>query len=232
MIGNIMSKRIVIWSGGYDSTLCLWNELQKNKQVEAWSFVWTSIDPSKNLAEHNVREKFKKKVKKLGYIINHKIINLRHEDIIPEGYSVMQASMFVPLTVFLAPLDSTIVFGFHWKDDYWAFSERFNEVIKSQCSVMNKNVELEFPLRNYKKWEIIRDIKVLKLEKYVWTCEFPLHNMKPCGNCEPCINKKLALYENKIRNGNNKPMMKTVDIEVKEVSYCSVTKIEDEGTYV
>jgi len=194
-----MSERIVIWSGGYDSTLCLWNELSKNKCVEVWSFDWECIGSIKTKCEFKVMRKFKVKVKRKGWKINHKIIKLNHSKITPEGNCVMQAAMFLPLVNYLAPSDSVVIWGFHWKDDYWSYNDRFCKIKDDQNNLMNKNVKYEFPLIGMKKWQIVDDIKRLNLENCVWTCERPLGILKPCGVCDPCINYKLALYEKRIR---------------------------------
>lgn len=194
-----MGKRIVIWSGGYDSTLCLWNELENHQLVEAWSFNWDSILKIKTKCEYIVRRKFKRKISRKKWAIDHKIITLEHS-IGAEGTCVMQAAMFIPMVNYLAPRDSTIIWGFHYKDDYWNFHDKFMDLTNSQNKLMSKTVNHEFPLMGLRKFEIISKIKNLGLENCVWTYEFPEGVLKSCGKCEPCINYKLALKEKELRN--------------------------------
>lgn len=196
-------KRIVIWSGGYDSTLCLYRELKKHNYVEAWSFVWDEIDSIKTKCERKVQKEFKKKIKHLGKI-NHKIIKIEHNSIVPYGYTVMQAALFLPTVTYLAPNNSTIVWGFVWKDDFWYYCDRFEGLRQMQCGVMHKDVVFEYPLISTKKYEVIKEIENLQLSDCVWTCESPISFMKSCGECEPCITRKLAKEEQKIRSSIGK----------------------------
>jgi 7-cyano-7-deazaguanine synthase in queuosine biosynthesis len=193
-----MRQRIVIWSGGYDSTLCLWKELQMYKEATAWSFEWSCIDKIKRESEKVVRNRFKEKIKRKGWNLKHEIIKIEH-NIFPYGVSVMQACMFVPMSIYLAPNNSTIIFGFCWKDDFWMYCKQFEDLKQKQSELMSKNVELEYPIANLKKFQVIDEIKYFRLSRCVWTCEQPRKVMKECGRCETCLNKNFALRELKTR---------------------------------
>lgn len=192
-------KRIVTWSGGYDSTLCLYKELEKYHYVEAWSFDWNLIDPIKTKCERAVQNRFKKKIKDVGKI-DHKIVKLRHDGIVPYGQCVMQTSLFIPLVIYLAPNNSNIIWGFVWKDDFWYWHDKFERLRQMQCDIMCKDIKFEYPLIGHKKYQVIEEINRLQLEACVWTCEEPIDYLEECGKCEPCITYKLAREEQKIRS--------------------------------
>jgi 7-cyano-7-deazaguanine synthase in queuosine biosynthesis len=197
----IMHKgRIVFWSGGYDSTLLVWKEAQRAKDdrtevVSTWSLRWDRLDEKKMESERLCREAFTEFVKsELKVTIVNKSIDFKHE-INPGGDGSMQAALFVPLCAYLAPEDSTILFGFHKGDDYWQTWHTFDYVRRYIAESMHKEVSFEFPLQGMKKYVVIQEIRRLGLERFCWTCETPDGVMRECGNCIPCRNKKVAEFE-------------------------------------
>ncbi len=69
-----MNKKILIWSGGYDSTWILLNELQNNSFLETWSFIVDEIGQEKNEIERQTRQKIISWFKDKGKTVeNHEI---------------------------------------------------------------------------------------------------------------------------------------------------------------
>jgi 7-cyano-7-deazaguanine synthase in queuosine biosynthesis len=214
-------KRIVFWSGGYDSTLLVLREVLEAKkngnEVFTWSLVWDHLAENKLASEKLCRKMFIDFVKSAHNVdIVNSVIDLKHEPN-PGGNGLMQASLFIPLCTYLAPDNSTVVFGFHKKDDYWQVFSGLENACKIISQVMNKDVELEYPLRGDKKWEIIRDVRNAGIERFCWTCETPRGVMCECGECEPCINKKVAEHELSLRNAKYADKKDSFDKVVDEI---------------
>jgi len=191
-----MKNQMVIWSGGADSSLILWEKIRKNDNVCAVSFITEFLHKKKIIAEGKAREKFKKKAQEYNYKIDHRIINLDSK--IGMAGSLPQQTTWTCLATLYA-MDNTIVsFGYHRGDDFWHIDGWANQIRRNINSAMGKNVEFEFPLEWKRKYEIIDDIRYYGLEDCFWTCEGNTNVKKPCGGCRPCIALKLAEQEKSI----------------------------------
>lgn len=196
-------NKIVIWSGGNDSTLVLWNELEEHGKVEAWTFDWQCVHKLQRDCEGRARSRFETKVQEMGWELSSKVITIAHSEIIPYGHTVMHTALFVPMVVYLAPVESIIFWGFCFGDDFWQFKTLFEWIKHYQCELMQKKINFEYPLYGKKKYEILNEIRELGLQDCVWSCESPKESLQPCGKCNCCITEKLAHYEYKLREKNN-----------------------------
>lgn len=189
-------KRIVLWSGGYDSTLALAKELEEYGNAEAWTIECDRFGLGlQQSAEATAMLRFKERAKKTKLKLTHNRVRVDMGAINPGGDCCMQSALFIPLSVYLAPKTATLIFGFHYKDDHWKYDYQFGLMRLYQSEMMDKDVRFENPLRGYHKYEIVEEIKEAGLTKCVWTCENPTRKVRACGKCEKCIALKLAKHE-------------------------------------
>jgi hypothetical protein len=203
-----MGDRIIFWSGGYDSTLLVHQEVLKYIEegpikrsdvlqgaVKTWTLDWSLIEPKKTKSEELCRKSFIDYAREVYKVeIDNRVIQCNNFPD-PGGSGVLQASWFIPLCTYLAPSESTIVFGFHAGDDFWQHWGPLDYVRHYLAEAMEKKVTFEFPLKTFRKWWIVKEIRSAGLERFCWTCEDPKEIMQPCGKCIPCVNMKLTDYE-------------------------------------
>jgi len=201
-------KRIVFWSGGYDSTLILWNEAKRAKEnhenfITAWSLKWDRLGENKVKSEELCRKSFIAFVKEsLGIRIDNEVIELKH-DMQPFSNGLSQAPLFMSLCAYMAQDGDLILFGFHRGDDFWHYVGEFNRVLDSVNKSMKKTVKYTFPLEWEAKADIVRQVREEGIERYCWTCEGATTLMVPCNNCVPCRNLAIANSEIEIRKKFN-----------------------------
>jgi len=195
-----MDKRLVVWSGGYDSTLVLWNELIKNKEAHAISFLLPNVSSMKQSSEMVCRERFKDRAIENGFKLHHKTVAITYDDFMIQDIGIYPLQMlWLMLGMWMASAKTTLIYGYVKRDDFWMNEDKFMSLIKHINDIMDKKIEIEFPLRETSKYEIYKNIYGLKLEDCVWTCEIPASPMVPCGKCESCIKLELAKKEIEIR---------------------------------
>lgn len=216
-----MSNPIVVWSGGWDSTLVLMDTLRyNNKQVDAISFTLPGISALKMECEKIARKRFLEwlRVEHPSYSVNCKTIDFIYDEIsiIPYGDFPQQVIWTILSSIF-APNDATVLFGFIQGDHYWGIEHSLHEASKQICSAMKKTVTWKNPLKSFYKYEVIQSIHQLGLQDICWTCENPQILMQPCGVCETCWKHKMALKECEMRElPMEKITVSNTDVEVKE----------------
>lgn len=214
-----MKKKIVILSGGLDSTTLLYDIVDKfkAKNVIALSFNYGS--------KHNTKElpMAAMSCDKLG--VEHQIINLtdifqhfdsallRHSDSeeIPEGHyadenmskTVVPFRNGILLSIavgFAENKDCDIVYyGAHAGDHdiYPDCRKQFVDAISNACRVGTyNNVDVIASYWEGDKQDIIKRGTALDVDyKSTWTCYNPSsETSEPCGKCGSCVERTLAFY--------------------------------------
>ncbi|MBF0554297.1 MAG: 7-cyano-7-deazaguanine synthase [Nitrospirae bacterium] len=190
--------RIVVWSGGYDSTLLLTRELMENKSITAWSIIMPGISQEKLHSEHIVRERYKEFIaKKLPKAkIDHHEINIGYDFFrTSPGGSFPQQAFWALFASWFAHDGDEIIFGFHRGDEFWKFYEKAGYASEYICGIMDKQIKFLYPLKTTSKWQIVSQINRMGLRDYVWTCEGPPIPMSVCGTCDSCANLRQANAE-------------------------------------
>jgi len=201
-----MNKKILIWSGGYDSTWILLNELQNNSFLETWSFIVDEIGQEKNEIERQTREKIISWLKDKGKTVENHEITLDLKSNKKDYGNLPQQHLWTIYSTLIGDPDTTFLFGFHEKDWYWSIEENLDNIRKLINKSMHKNILWEFPLREIPKYQIISVMfKMISEENFPspWTCENPNKKddiFSPCNECTPCITLKTAVYESNLRN--------------------------------
>lgn len=207
---------ICLWSGGCDSTLVLFELLNKlksindNRVVKAYSFAHEQLGSVKMLWEKQKRDTFLLWLDQNGY--TNKI---QHTHISLPGYQMNQAGIIQPALWLtnIIPLtwpESIIFGGYHEGDCFWNYDVMANwlKIASGMITMLNKKVEFYMPLRFFNKKGIIAELKRYEIYEYTWWCEIPGNNGK-CGFCAPCQLHEMSLdYYNKQFKIENSPDQK------------------------
>lgn len=209
---------ILIWSGGYDSTYILVKELIVKKEIETWSFTLDRIDENKSKIEYERRQNILEFLRKRGFIIKHKELELNTNNV-PISCSRPQQHIWSMMSLLYAASNSTFLFGFHKKDFFWDIYRDCDNVRKILNRSMENNTKWEFPIQYVDKFKIVMDIiSTETIKDLVWTCETPLIDkyglFVPCGECEPCINLELAKLEAKLKNYKGNDLFSNEDCDI------------------
>lgn len=195
---------IVIWSGGYDSTLIL-DRLcaSRDKTVWAFSLEWNMINDRKTHQEKKVRKRYKKYAKKKGYKFYHRTIKVG-ADMGAPTHGLPQALAWFCFVLPYLPQESKVYLGYHRGDDFWRYHDHVGAFFREGQLIGKRNASIEYPLELDSKWEIVEDCRKRGIpSSCIWTCENPKKKNKKivsCGKCNPCINLKLAGYEQDLRS--------------------------------
>ena len=179
-----MDNRILMWSGGSSSTLCLLKELEKYKYSEVWSFDWTMNDLIKRLSEEKARENFKNNYHNNKLKIDHNVIKLKHRPISISKNQVELIDLIIQLSILLVPTKTTLIFGFTLDNYLWKFSK----FIEDQAKHLQKEIYVETPLSQISEYKVFEEVK--KFEFNFWDCESPDVIGEECGKCSKCLKNK------------------------------------------
>jgi len=184
----------VVWSGGYDSTLILYDILKEHGCCHTLYFDLKGISKEKRILELSYRKKFIEFAKKKNWNIIDNIIKIDYGKLYADNL-LPQQTFWMLNSLWFVPDNATISFGFHRGDDFWHQCSKYESMGQTILEALNKKIWINFPLKWKDKHSIIADIRNNKLEKYVWTCECPTEKNKACGYCRPCkLLKMCNLY--------------------------------------
>lgn len=175
------------WSGGYDSTLLLYETAKKNptQQINALTILNVFNTKEQSRAELKARNQLKKKFK-LNNIKYH-IIDIRYTNTNDTFQMTRWLSTIIPVlsdgdTLSLSYLSSDGA-------DFFMLKPEFEKAFHACMKLREISCTLEFPLMYKTKGYVIKELKKAKLLPYVWACGQP-NKGKPCGICMKCISIK------------------------------------------
>lgn len=179
----------VVWSGGLDSTLILYDLLKKGVDVSVITFETEVFGLDKHHLEHATRQRFLQKFSK-NKIKEYTIkLDFPYTDVRGYNGGLTQQPFMISMVALYGQPYTTYHFGYHKGDDFFSYHNEHMKILENINSVMGKNVQLNFPLKFLHKWEIIDAIQTYGLDDYVWYCEYPENSKNgklPCGECVPC----------------------------------------------
>jgi 7-cyano-7-deazaguanine synthase in queuosine biosynthesis len=197
---------LVLWSGGCDSTLVLYEQLKEARigpTVKVLSIEHGEISAPQRSCEAAAREKIIAWFKKQGlYNARYATLHIRlvgNVNGVQDGY--VQPQFWLGAAVALLYRD---------EDAYMAYLEgeledRIRDVVAafdSLQAVSRKVGKLRLPLRDRTKASAILQLRSLGLYDLCWYCEEPkgVDGVdKPCGKCGSCRSHRLACL--KIEHG-------------------------------
>ena len=215
---DFMKKAVCLFSGGMDSTVCLYFACREGFAPVAVSFDYgqrhekeissaRQITAALQIPLHVIRLEFPWKGSSL----------LQHDDKVPHGRNPEQMPKKIPTTyvparnaIFLslafscaeAEKAEVIFFGANaidysgYPDCRHEFIAAFAEAMKqgTQTGVEGKPVRIMAPLLHLSKKEIVLLGKELGVPfELTWTCYEG--NNRPCGTCDACVLRAKGFYE-------------------------------------
>lgn len=203
---NANAKHFVMWSGGTDSTLLLYELIMAYgvENVFAISYDYPWLTENKKLSERSHRHLFKSKLECMGFMNNKKInhtdikisnstITGNHLNTSPGG--LPQAVGWLLSIPIYIPDGSYIYLGSIKNDDLTLHMEDYHNMFESMSNVLFRNIILREPYLYFSKYQILDKLIQYDLYDSTWTCELPDTANKSCGKCKPCVDHKIALKE-------------------------------------
>lgn len=180
---------LVLWSGGCDSTLALFDESRKSekgKPTKAISVDHYNVGAGKQQAR--ARTRILAALKKRGHYVEHVTVKISADEgtiLKAQQSGIVQAALWLgTVTPYLAT-DEDLVTGYIRGDDAFHYRSQLVGAFRGLRNLQNKNGELRFPLEWSEKADVIRRLREVDLFDLVWWCEDP-HMFNPCGDCAPC----------------------------------------------
>lgn len=191
---------VVVWSGGYDSTLIL-DRLCSSRDKNVWAFAvdWDMVDELKRKQEKTARERYREYAKTKGYTFSYQTVTVS-ADMSAGDLGLPQALAWVNYVAPYLPERAKVYFGYHRGDDFWAFSHLAKRILRIVALFGERRVQPVYPLKLLSKREIIHEFRQRGIpDSCAWSCEEPKLTLEglvtPCGFCAPCLCKKLAELE-------------------------------------
>ena len=184
--------RIVLWSGGMDSTLLLKQQASDfpNDQINALTVLQIGNSDGQIKSESKTRKNL---LKKLPSNIKHDTVRVKTT----YYHNTWQMPIWLGYLIPQIQNGDIVCMGYLSSDgfDFWSHKEKLENAFKAHMKLMgNDKAELTFPLQCYTKGNVIKELKKYKLLKYCWYCGKP-KNGKPCGKCTKCLSyKRWSIY--------------------------------------
>ena len=179
----------VNWSGGTDSTLCLYELLKYYgpEHVTAITYKFPWLDKTKFKHENECRENFKKKMDHDG------LGGFRHTTFVCEqqGYLLNGVQGGNPQsTSWLLTIPLYMYNGDYFydtsirEDDILLKNESIHKTIKHVSKLLDRKIIFRQPYAYYHKYQILQKLFEYDIYHYTWYCELPCPDN--CFNCQPC----------------------------------------------
>lgn len=199
------NRKIVLFSGGFDSTLVL---ARLVKEADEGSTVYAVTIDHNLTGVEKLRREYESQILILRELrkqfpkvkINHEVIHVASEWISGEAYNSLGLSQPILWVCNLIPLleeKDTIYFGYNHDDAAILFEEDINNFVKAACRIQeDKTIYTHYPIKHYSKTMVLKTLiqEFSYLVEFCISCESTFYEgEKVCGNCEPCKNLKQAL---------------------------------------
>ena len=177
-------KRLVVWSGGCDSTAALiWALRAKNAQIRTISF--THFQLGANSEQKKARAKIKKKLQKKYGTFESLECSLGDVTIHTEG--LIQPLMWVTSACMALLADEDLMVGWVKSDDVWHYKTEMHTLFQTCQTLLEKKGKLLCPCEWYDKFVILEALEEEKLLTDVFWCEQPTKGGRKCGGkCASC----------------------------------------------
>ena len=187
-------KRLILWSGGCDSTLVLlWALQAKNAQIRTISFTHPQLGA--NLEQTAARAKLKKKLeKKYG---TFKSLEFSLGDGHVNQYGMVQPVMWITNAAMTLFKDEDLLVGYIRGDDIWHHRSEVLSIFNTCKKLSGKEGELLFPLEWLDKNKVIGYLYEEGLLKDTFWCEHPKSIGQSCGECSSC--KIHSMYRKQVK---------------------------------
>lgn len=179
-------KRLVVWSGGCDSTAALiWALRAKNAQVRTISFDHFQLGAMPE--QKRARAKIKKKLqKKYGHF---SALEYSLGDVVFEqGEGLIQPLMWITSSCMALQNDEDLMVGWVKSDDLWHYKEEVFTLFQTCQKLLGKKGKLLCPCEWYDKSIIFEALKEDGVLTDVFWCEKPTNGRvcygRKCPSCK------------------------------------------------
>ncbi len=180
-----MKQHVVLWSGGYDSTLILDDLIKKGNNPLALTLTHVKAPAIEN--EKSAREVIKKKLPPFEHIENmfgkqsdtDYLLEKWVADIVPHLANDVILYMGVHISE-----------NFKNRDD----CNHIDLAFKNEGIDEGKKIDMRYPLIGMTKTQVLNKLITTGLFQDCWSCSNP-QGVFPCGLCVECTNLNNALGE-------------------------------------
>lgn len=195
--------KLVLWSGGLDSTAILLYYLKEKEPFET-AYITLENNKAKAKQEKKARKKILKAlehhygVKITDREIKISSVSFRHDPVMAQPL----VWMFGLLQLIHSKVDG-VAMGYVKEDCFWHIKHNFTRAWWHLRVIMDNNFDclpnIVYPFEWYTKKDLIDQFYSNDIGKYVfdmiWVCEDVTDDKKQCGKCEPCKRfKKVKKY--------------------------------------
>ena len=206
---------LVLWSGGCDSTLVLWDLLQKQSRndppIRTLSIDHFAVWAGKEQAA--AREKIMGVLRKQGYRVENELVTIQCGDRtgLPSkgpsgsgtsGFRIPQAALWIGQAVEHLEPEENLYVGYIRGDDMWHHVQEWRWAFQYMAYLVGRTGNLFAPLEWSTKANVIERLRGAGLFPYCWTCSDPKDG-KECGRCKECMTQYLAVYELSLKDGKS-----------------------------
>ena len=200
------SNHYLMWSGGTDSTLLLYELLDTYgpEHVFAITYKYPWLLDAKAQSEKFAREAIKAKLATIGPKFrgfSHTEITVTQEQIngsymqAYQGGGLPQAVAWLLSVPIYASENSYIYDGGIRGDDLTLRLEEYHTLFRGVAGVMRKGLTLREPYLHYTKANVLEKLIGYDLYDVAWFCEQPDDVTTACYRCTPCTTHISALVE-------------------------------------
>lgn len=203
---------LILWSGGCDSTLLLFQMATKalaagDAPPRALSVSYDDQIPAGE-QHRTARLRILKEFRRRGLKVDHsEFVFTKQGDFgLERPPGLGQPILWLGFGQSCLMEDEDLYLGYVRGDDIWHYREHIVSTFSSMQQVSKKSGSLYFPLEWESKDEVLSQLADAKLLKFVWYCETVRGSLtKPCGWCPSCKTMAAGRYLAKRKWGYDKP---------------------------
>lgn len=197
--GKALRNALVLWSGGADSTLTLWDVLRDPAigRVHALSFDHHNVPAAR---EHRrARRSIRAWLRRQGLKFKHTELaiypNAKIREFDVTGGGLQHPVIWLPNTIPYMRKEEDVYLAYIHGDDFWHHRQSLIWAFGYLAEVAGKVGNLMFPLEYTRKFQVLQRLRKTRgLVSRIWYCENPQAG-KPCGKCTSCFTHRTALMQ-------------------------------------
>jgi 7-cyano-7-deazaguanine synthase len=216
-------RAILLLSGGIDSATSLYWGIKQGYEIIALSLLYKWRAKNEILAARMLAEKTKIKLIEISVPFIQQATDLKMEGFsipsviqAPQGFIPMKNLLFYSLAAYFAEVyGCKFIIGGHISIDTQTFPDATPKFFNLLMNLINnskhdsdkKKIEFLFPLIELDKSEVVRLANDMQVPfEHTWSCYGDY--TKPCNECLPCLNRKKAFFDNKLKDPEFKILKK------------------------
>lgn len=206
------NRKIVLFSGGFDSTLILARlvkEAADNTSVCAVTIDHNLTGTQKLRREYEsqllILRELRKQYPKIK--IEHEVIHIESNWISGDSYNSRGLAQPILWLCNIIPLledKDTLYLGYNMNDQAMLHETNINNLISAACQIQEgKVIHTHYPLKYFSKTEVLKTLieEFPYLVDFCTSCEaIRYEGERVCGECVPCTHLKEALFNLTLNN--------------------------------